>query len=632
MAAFVLLPALLLVVPALVPPASAQAPSACPTASTFEASTGKCVSKPTLTCPDNTTSTTDNGQTCVLPAEQKCQVGELRDGTCVTEVDHRCPKGSADNGSNCTVDATRSCPGGGDLDGNNCVKAAEPACDYADLELENGYCYGSPDYGSTDGGTPSDSGTPTDSGSPTYTGEPGSYSGGPVTGDSGTGTYRGLSPAIYIRPVMASSYSPYCREGDGILDRAAGTCRYNSHLACADGTSPDDAGNCSTAAATDCPPGSRPVNGQCVVEKQEYCSDGGKYEPGSDGPGRCTRPPELVCTVGTLDGKGHCTTPASSDCGAAEPDGPGRCVSDPVCPAGTAVSSSGQCEKTTVACRAGTAPDSSGKCVPSNCAQGTVRNAAGDCVPDDPECARGTVRDASGECVPVREGCPQGTKQTSSGECVPVEANCPAGTAKDAAGLCRPVGGGTCPTGYVKTTSGVCAKPVRACPAGTVRDARGLCQRPPAKCPPGTITTAGGGCDPGPPDPAGSTPPPSRAAQRNELLLTPGLVSAGAAVTASGAGCTPSAEVVLTSEGVEVGRSRADSSGRFAAPLRFSTFRAGPRVVTAQCGRRLTTHLDMVLARSTDNDSRTFILLLFFLLIGFAVTRWQLGGSTGARQ
>jgi hypothetical protein len=218
--------------------------------------------------------------------------------------------------------------------------------------------------------------------------------------------------------------------------------------------------------------------------------------------------------------------------------------------------------------------------------------------------------------------CPAGTVHTPYGECVPPRADCPPGTVRDAAGLCHAPPGGRCPAGSVRTASGVCVPPVETCPAGTARDAKGLC-RTIALCPRDMVEAAGGGCVDRPPDPIAASPRPTRAARAGELLLTPRLIGAGGAVTASGAGCTPFAEVVITSDGEQVGRTFADASGHFTAPVRFGTFRAGPRKVAASCGPTLTTTLDMVLARSTGGASRTYVLLLFFLLVAFLLVRSQ---------
>jgi hypothetical protein len=170
------------------------------------------------------------------------------------------------------------------------------------------------------------------------------------------------------------------------------------------------------------------------------------------------------------------------------------------------------------------------------------------------------------------------------------------------------------------------------CPAGTVRAPSGLCRPPAGQCPAGTVRIADGACELPPPDPTGPPPTPSRPAHTGELLLTPALVSAGDAVSATGAGCAPAAEVVLRAGGDEVGRTKADSQGRFTAPVRFSTFAAGPLTVTADCGRTLTTTLDMTLASATNGVSLTYVLLLFFLLVASLLIRQQLGTTSRHRR
>jgi hypothetical protein len=113
------------------------------------------------------------------------------------------------------------------------------------------------------------------------------------------------------------------------------------------------------------------------------------------------------------------------------------------------------------------------------------------------------------------------------------------------------------------------------------------------------------------------------------MEISPGVVAAGASITASGAGCTPNSAVVLRSDGAQVGQGQADGQGRFTAPLLFSTFTAGSHQVVATCGRQLTTTLEMTLTDASRGVSQGYAVLMFFLVAAFLVVRWQL--STGRR-
>jgi hypothetical protein len=84
---------------------------------------------------------------------------------------------------------------------------------------------------------------------------------------------------------------------------------------------------------------------------------------------------------------------------------------------------------------------------------------------------------------------------------------------------------------------------------------------------------------------------------------------------------------VLRADGEEIGHATADSGGRFTAPVRFSTFIAGPREITASCGAMLTTTLQMTLAATSDGVSGEYVVLMFFLVAAFLVVRWQLNSG-----
>ncbi|WP_131768927.1 hypothetical protein [Candidatus Protofrankia californiensis] len=111
-------------------------------------------------------------------------------------------------------------------------------------------------------------------------------------------------------------------------------------------------------------------------------------------------------------------------------------------------------------------------------------------------------------------------------------------------------------------------------------------------------------------------------------MLDKPVVSAGDTLVANGAGCAPAAEVVITSEdGKTIGRTVADATGRFSTVVQFATYRVGNRSIIANCGPVLRSEVNMVLSSSTGGTSNTFVLLLFFLLVGSLVVRRQIGES-----
>ncbi len=115
-------------------------------------------------------------------------------------------------------------------------------------------------------------------------------------------------------------------------------------------------------------------------------------------------------------------------------------------------------------------------------------------------------------------------------------------------------------------------------------------------------------------------------------MLDQSVVAAGNTLFARGAGCDPLAKVVLTADSQIVGTTISDTAGRFEAPVQFADFRTGRRIVVATCGPTLTAPVDMVLSGSTGGNSTTYVLLLFFLLAGFLIVRFQFADGFAARR
>jgi len=108
-----------------------------------------------------------------------------------------------------------------------------------------------------------------------------------------------------------------------------------------------------------------------------------------------------------------------------------------------------------------------------------------------------------------------------------------------------------------------------------------------------------------------------------QLVLDRDNVRPGEPLTATGSGCDPGAPVVLTSDTDQVGTATADSAGVFTAPVQFTRLEPGRRVVTATCGPVLTTHVDLIVSSSTSGQAGTVVVLIFFILVGIALLRWQ---------
>jgi hypothetical protein len=170
------------------------------------------------------------------------------------------------------------------------------------------------------------------------------------------------------------------------------------------------------------------------------------------------------------------------------------------------------------------------------------------------------------------------------------------------------------------------------CPGGISVPAGTSC---PPSCPP-QVNPPGSGCAPVDTPPS-ATAPVTPVPDLGELLLDKPTVTGAEPLSARGAGCAPGTEVVLTTKGSDglvevVGRAVADSGGRFEAAVQFASLRAGYREVTANCGTLLVSGVDMVLTSSTGGTSMTYVLLVFFLLAGSLVVRFQMGEARRVRR
>jgi hypothetical protein len=151
---------------------------------------------------------------------------------------------------------------------------------------------------------------------------------------------------------------------------------------------------------------------------------------------------------------------------------------------------------------------------------------------------------------------------------------------------------------------------------------------PPGTRPPGVTTTTPPSTPPttttGPTTPGSSTsdsttePPPA-----GDLVLDHPSIQPGDPLSAAGKGCTPGGPVTLMSGGERVGGAVVAADGTFSAPVQFTRIEAGRHKVTASCGIVLTGAVDQVVTSSTAGHSSTLIVLVFFVLIGVAVLRFN---------
>jgi len=98
----------------------------------------------------------------------------------------------------------------------------------------------------------------------------------------------------------------------------------------------------------------------------------------------------------------------------------------------------------------------------------------------------------------------------------------------------------------------------------------------------------------------------------------------GGDANANGEGCDSGAPVNLSIDGDSVGHTVADAKGKFLASLVLPDLPVGRYTLTAKCGPTLTTDIDIVLASALGPPSGTLALVMFFLLIGFALVRRQI--------
>jgi hypothetical protein len=156
--------------------------------------------------------------------------------------------------------------------------------------------------------------------------------------------------------------------------------------------------------------------------------------------------------------------------------------------------------------------------------------------------------------------------------------------------------------------------------------------RPPTSSPRPTPTRSPGEPTPTPSVTPSAAPTPTPSATPSTLSNNPGgggisldrdNIRPGDPLTATGTGCDPGAPVTLVSDTEQVGTTVADRTGSFVASVRFATLQPGRRTITATCGPVLTTHVDLIVSSSTSGQAGTVVVLIFFILVGIALLRWQ---------
>lgn len=100
-----------------------------------------------------------------------------------------------------------------------------------------------------------------------------------------------------------------------------------------------------------------------------------------------------------------------------------------------------------------------------------------------------------------------------------------------------------------------------------------------------------------------------------DLVFDKPAVQAGDPLAATGSGCTPKSKVTLTARGERVGTATADSTGSFTTPVEFTRIEPGRHLVVAECGVLLTGAVDLILTSSSNSQTGTLVVLVFFLLV-----------------
>ncbi len=109
-----------------------------------------------------------------------------------------------------------------------------------------------------------------------------------------------------------------------------------------------------------------------------------------------------------------------------------------------------------------------------------------------------------------------------------------------------------------------------------------------------------------------------------QLHLSRLSIDPGAAVTASGEGCTPFSPVALKVNGASAGQTTASAEGTFRSPVQTTGLAVGRYTVEADCGPVLLAALDVVLPSRVDSDTSTLAIIIFFILLGLALFRREL--------
>jgi hypothetical protein len=121
-----------------------------------------------------------------------------------------------------------------------------------------------------------------------------------------------------------------------------------------------------------------------------------------------------------------------------------------------------------------------------------------------------------------------------------------------------------------------------------------------------------------------TTSPGTSSGGDGALTLDKDNIQPGDPLTATGTGCKPDSDVKLSSLNEDVGRARADSTGRFSTGVEFSMIQPGRHVIRAECGIVLVGSVDVALTTSSSGGTTsTLVVLVFFLLIGATMLRRQ---------
>jgi hypothetical protein len=121
--------------------------------------------------------------------------------------------------------------------------------------------------------------------------------------------------------------------------------------------------------------------------------------------------------------------------------------------------------------------------------------------------------------------------------------------------------------------------------------------------------------------------PPKKPTTPRHLTLRDRTVGVGVIDVATGDGCAPGAAVTLTVRSHPVATATADAAGHFEATFTVPDLVVGEYAVQASCGHVVDAAFDVVQTTQSDPGTTTMLVLIIFILLGFALLRGQSGSG-----